>query len=191
MGLIFRLLGLATLLFTLAFLALVGTAGYLFFAGGASRPDCAPPAAATLERAVAAVAFDAKLAAFVAVAGRLAEMGFSEEEATARAERFFEGRTGRISGIALCFEDGKATGFLRVETALGRKIGVRAEGTLDLSGEHPVLHLSHTSAAGIPVPGLLRREVEDIVNRELQEVRLAFPMRLTFADGEAELSRGP
>jgi hypothetical protein len=191
MGLIFRLVGLVGLLLTLGVLGLAGIAGYFLLAGGASRPDCAAPETGVLESAAASLAFDARLTAFVATGGRPPVSGatFEETEAAARAERFFEDRTDRISDIALCFEDGKATGFVRFETAFGRKVGVRAEGTLDLAGDHPVLRLTHTSAAGVPAPGFLRGEIEDVVNRELKEITLVFPMQLMLSEGEATLTR--
>jgi hypothetical protein len=190
-GLIFRLFGFIGLLFTLGVIGLAGIAGYFLLAGGASRPDCAAPETGVFESSVASLTFDARLAAFVASGGQapVSEAAFDETEATARSRRFFEDRTDRVSDIALCFEDGKAIGFLRLETAFGRKVGVRAGGRLDLSGPHPVLRLTHTSAAGIPAPGFLRGEIEDIVNRELEDLTLVFPMRLWLTEGQATLTR--
>jgi hypothetical protein len=190
MGLIFRLFALVGLLFTLGIFALVGIVGYLYFAGGASRPDCASPPSTAAEQARQSVAFDSRLAVFIASGGRAPPaVTFDEAGAQARAELYLSERTDLISDLALCFEEGKATGFLRIDAPLGRKLGVRAEGTLDLSGEHPVLVLSSASAAGIGAPGFLRGRIEDAVNDELRSLQLGFPLTLQFGADQATLSR--
>jgi len=191
--LILRLFALAGLLSSLAVLAVVGLGGYLLVAGGAERPDCADAGSNPLDKAAKSIVFDAKLAAFMTAGASRAldSVEFDEAESAARAERYFADRTDRISDVALCFREGKATGFLRIDTALGRKLGVKAEGIVDLSGDHPMVRLTSASAGGIGAPGFLRGQVEDAINEELQGIEMAFPMALRLRDGTAEISRSP
>jgi hypothetical protein len=192
-GLIFRILGLVGFFVTAAFLAAIAAVGYLAFAGAGSPPSCASTAGSAVQAAAATVRFDATLAAFLATGGRapVTSASFSESETSARAQAYFDGRTDRVSDVAVCFEDGEASGFLRVETLFGRKLGVGGRGALDLSGEHPRLRLASASVAGIPLPGFLRRQVQDRVDDELGGIDLGLRLALTFRQDEATLALAP
>jgi hypothetical protein len=122
MGLIFGLIRLATLLFTMLFVTGIALIGFLVIAGGGTKPACATTAAGPLGLATKAIAFDTKVAG---LAGPLTSVTFDEAETSARAEVYFGSRTDRISDVAVCFEDGSATGFLRVDAIFGRKVAVQ------------------------------------------------------------------
>jgi hypothetical protein len=190
---IFRIFGLIGFLVTMALLSSIAAAGYILFAGSGTPPSCASTAGSGAEAAAEAVRFDVTLAALVSTGGRppVASASFGESETSARAQAYFDSRTDRISGVAVCFEDGEASGFLRVETLFGRKLGVGGRGALDLSGEHPRLQLASASVAGIPLPGFLRRQVEDRVDEELNGIDLGLRLALTFRPDEATLALAP
>ncbi len=190
--LIFRLLALVGALFTLLLLLVVAAAGYLIIAGPGSAPDCAPGPSGALGRAAQSIAFDAKLAAFVASGGRgIQSLTFDEEEASARAATYLAGQTGRISDVSLCFEDGGARGFMRVETVLGHKIGIEGKGTVDLKVAHPRIDLKSATVGGLGLPGFLLGPLEASVNDELTAVTVAFPLSVTTAEDEATVTRAP
>jgi hypothetical protein len=188
--LIFRLLRLGFFVATLAVLLLVGAVAYFVIEGGAEPPDCATRAPVGFEQAAKSLAFDAKMATFLRTSGRLppSNLRIPEDEAAARASTYLEGQSERVSDIAICFRDGRAEGFARVDTAFGRRIGVKAEGTLDLSGEHPRLRLHSASSGVLSAPGFARGALEDAINEELRNIRLVTPLALTFSEDEAALS---
>jgi hypothetical protein len=189
--LIFGLLRLAFALATLAVIAVIAVAGYLLLAGSGDAPSCASRPPENFDRAARVIAFDAKLSDFLRAggAGPAAIAGFGEDETEARAQVFFDGRTDRISDIAVCFEDGSARAFARLDTVLGRQVGVNAGGYMDLSGEHPRVRISGARVAGISLPGPGRRAVEDQLNRELEDIDLDFPMSLTMSQDAVTLGR--
>jgi hypothetical protein len=188
--LIFRLLRLAFVGITLALVVLIGAVAYLMIDGGAEPPECATPAPEGFERSVRSLAFDARLATYFATSGRLpaADFNIDEAEAGARASSYLEGRTDRVTDMAICFRDGRAQGFARVETVLGGRIGVKAQGTLDLSGEHPRLRLDSANAGPLSAPGFAREALEDAINEELRDIRLTRHLGLAFSEGQAALS---
>lgn len=193
MGLIFRLLRLLGLLFTLLLAGVIAIAGYVLVAGAGSPPPCASEAGSTLQTASKSLAFDARLSGFVLAGGRapLTSVSFDESEAASRAAVYLDSHVSRVSGVAVCFEDGSAQGFLRIDTGIGRKLGVSAKGALDLSGEHPRLRLSSARVAGVGLPGIVRGRLEDEANRYLADVAVGFPMVLSFTPDHVVLARHP
>ena len=193
MGLIFRLLRLLGLLFTLLLAGAIATAGYVVVAGAGSPPACASGADSTLQTAAKSLAFDSRLSGFVLAGGRAPPTGvsFDESEAASRAAVYLDSRASRVSGVAVCFEDGSAQGFLRIDTAIGRKLGVSAKGALDLSGEHPRLRLSSARVAGVGLPGIVRGRLEHEANHYLEDLTVAFPMVLSFTPDHVALTRRP
>jgi hypothetical protein len=186
-----RLLRLVALAFTLAVLAVIGLGGYLLFAGGGSRPDCAPPEGTQLAKVTQSIAFDVKVAGFLVASqgGFLQSISLSESESAARAESYFDSRISGFSDVAFCFEDSGASGFVRVNAFLGRKIGINGTGSLDLSGQHPRLRLDSARIAGVSLPGPLRKRIESRANHELDDIPIFIPLNVTFSKNLATLTR--
>jgi hypothetical protein len=188
--LLFRLIALAGLLFSLLLVAAVALIGYWLIEGGGDPPSCAPAPGNAFESAARSLAFDAKLATFLVANAREQDTSasFGEDEAAARAANYFEGRSDRVSDVRVCFERGSAEGFMNVDVIFGRSIGVSARGDIDLTGEHPRVDLSSASAAGVGLPTPLRDRVEDLINDELAGLRVLMPLQLAFEPDEARLT---
>ena len=80
---------------------------------------------------------------------------------------------------------------MKLDTIFGRDVGVRAKGAVDLTGDHPHVDLSSARFAALPVPGFVTNWVEDLINDQLDDVIVAFPMQVAFSEDEATLEAAP
>lgn len=135
-------------------------------------------------------AFDAKWLAFLGAtdSGVKGSVDVNDDEATSRASLYFQEQTKNVKDVVVCFEPGKASGSAKIKSVLGRWIEVSGEGTLDLSGSQPKLDLTSAHAGAVPVPGPLRRLIEQDVDDQLAALHLDKPLKLLFGYDKATVS---
>ena len=179
----------------------------LFATGGPSTDLVCEDSVSGAERSVGSIAttgdqLQARIEGLDAQldAGRPGNVSFTESEATSRAMQFIVEHDIPVKQVIICFEDGNIVRG-RAELDLGglvMPLGVggasakaEAVGTLDLSGEHPVVELHDFSAGNMPgfAVDLAKGPLEDAINAGLaQVVDLDHTYTLTVAEESATLA---
>lgn len=184
-GVIVGVIGLVVALAVVVFLlAAVGGPG-----------ACTPGGDEIVISAANADAFDRKWEAFDDILdnGSPSFIVLSESEITSRAERFIEEAAGEIGDVRICLHDGFGEVTGNVDAFLGIDADFRAKGTVDLSGEHPVVDFDDIDIGSVPgfvvdpFEGLLEDAIEELLDR----IDLEHSYTPTLTEGEARIDGQP
>jgi hypothetical protein len=183
--LLFFVLKAAIALFTLAVVFLV-VATYLVLSGDKEAQACdlgpnAEKSQSTISSALAGE-FQTKWDSLHDSLERGAPLAisFSNDEASSRATEYLKAQTGRVRDVHLCFTPGKASGSVLFDEFAGRTGSLRFRGSLDLSGDHPHLHLDSLKAGKLPVLGPVKGLLEDFINDQLTGLKIDHRFDLSF-----------
>lgn len=157
--------------------------------------DCTPGGGEIVVSAANADAFDDKWEGFddTLDAGSPSFVVLNESEITSRAERFIEDEAGAISDVRICVHDGFGEITGKVDAFLGIDASFKASGTVDLSGEHPVVSFDDIAIGNIPGVAVDPFEgiLEDAIDELLEEVDLEHQLTPTLTEGEARVDGQP
>jgi hypothetical protein len=171
-------------------------AGVVFLLAAVGGPGaCTPGGGEIVVSAANADAFDQKWEGFndILDGGSPSFLVLNESEITSRAERFIEEEAGEIGHVRVCIHDGFGEVTGNVDAFLGIDADFRAKGTVDLSGEHPVVDFDDIDIGNVPgfvvepFEGLL----EDAIEELLEKVDLDHSYTPTLTEGEVRIDGQP
>jgi hypothetical protein len=184
-GVITGIIALAVVLSVVVFaLAAIGGPG-----------ECTSGGAEILVSDANADAFDSKWEGFddILDGGSPSFVAFTESEITSRAERFIEDEAADIGHVRICVHDGFGEATGSVDAFLGIDADFRATGTVDLSGDHPVVDFDDIEIGNIPgfVTDPFEGLLEDAFEELLEKVDLEHSLVPTLTEGEARIDGQP
>ena len=157
--------------------------------------DCAPGGGEIVANAANADAFDQKWDGFDASldGGSPSVVVFTESEITSRADRFIEDESDVIADVRICVHDGFGEISGKVDAFLGIDANFKAKGTVDLSGDHPVVNFDDINIGNIPGVAVEPFEgiLEDAIEELLKKVDLEHQLTPTLSEGEARVDGQP
>ena len=171
----------------------VGANVILAFSGG---PDpCTPGGGPITVDASNASSFQQKWDGFDAIldGGTPSAVALTESGVTSRADQYITQDTNvGFKDIRVCIHDGygEATGSLSI---LGLESKVRVEGSVDLTGDHPVAEINDIEMGSVPgfIMGAVEGLVEDAVEEVLQDIDLKHTYTPTLSEGQAQIDGQP
>jgi hypothetical protein len=157
--------------------------------------ECTSGGAEIAVSAANADAFDRKWKEFdnALNSGSPSSVTFNESEITSRAERFIEDEAGDIGHVRICVHDGFGELTGRVGAFLGIDVDFSATGTVDLSGDHPVVDFDDIEIGSVPgfVVGPFKGFLEDAVEELTKKIELEHRLVPTLSEGEARVDGQP
>ncbi len=157
--------------------------------------DCTAGGGEIVVNAANADAFDQKWDGFDESlnGGSPSVVVFTESEITSRADRFIEDEAGAIGNVRICVHDGFGEITGKVDAFLGIDASFRATGTVDLSGDHPVVNFDDIEIGDIPggVVDPFKGILEDAIEELLKKVDLEHQLAPTLSEGEARVDGQP
>ncbi len=126
-------------------------------------------------------------------AGSPSSVTFNESEITSRADRFIKDEAGDIGHVRICVHDGFGEITGSVGSFLGINADFRATGTVDLSGDHPVVSFDDIEIGNIPgfVVGPFKGFLENAVEELTKKIELEHRLVPTLSEGEARVDGQP
>lgn len=166
----------------------------LAFTGGPG--DCTPGGGTTTVSAANAATFQGKWDAFDTIldSGSPSSVTFNESEVSSRADQYITEETDvDFKDIRICIHDGfgEATGSL--EAILGLDTDVKISGTLDLSGDQPVVVDVDIDIGNVPgfITDAIEGFVDDAIDEALADIELSHTYTPTLTEGEAQIDGVP
>lgn len=164
----------------------------LAYAGGPG--GCTPGVGAIELSDAQAASFDQKWDQLDAAldGGVPTTISLSESEISSRAERYARQRGGDIRDIRVCLHDGKGEATGKADAFFGR-VKFKVTGTVDLTGEHPVVKFDDVKVGKVPSAVLAPFEgaVEDAIKDLLDDIALKHTYAPALKEGSAEISGTP
>ncbi len=142
---------------------------------------------------VNAQAFDRKWAAFQAAlaGGSPASVTFSESEVTSRLNAW-NNEKDIFEEVRVCVRDGygEVTGTLGWA---GVNAAFKMSGTIELSGDHPTVHIDDIALGKVPGPLLdaLKGLADDPIEEAVDRIDMSHTYTMTYAEGAVRIDGRP
>jgi hypothetical protein len=183
--------GAITGIFTLIIIAAIVIFG-LAIAGGPGA--CTPGSGEIVVSAANADSFDQKWDGLDAIlgAGSPSSIDLNESEITSRADLFIEEESGDIGNVRVCVHDGfgEVTGDVGFA---GVDVDFKVKGTVDLSGDKPVVQFDDIDIGNVPgfITGPFEGLAEDAIEELLEELDLDHTYTPILTEGVATIEGQP
>ena len=192
----FRLFGWFLALLTLVSVAIAAAVALALLTLVGSVDECGGEGRLVVVSAELSSAFQSKWDNFNAIlnGGSPGTVEFNESEVTSRAISYLEGRDAPIEDLKVCIYAGEGEASGKIDTPFfGRKVSVRAKGTLDLSGAQPEVEVTDIRVGGAPgfLSGLIEGFVGNLIDDQLEEIELEHRYSLDLTDGIATVGGQP
>ncbi len=179
---------------TLLLLAVIAAVVLTFLAFADSPGNCGNGIPAGIDQQAAA-SFQQKIVLVNAalVYRQPAQMTTDEREATARARQFLAQNDAPVKNLALCFEPGRAVGKGHIDTPVFGGVDVQVKGTVDLTGQHPKVHVQEVRVGRLPsfFTAPFKGLINSIADDQAQRILLLGRYDVQFGQGTATLVASP
>ncbi len=184
----------AILVIVIAAVIFVGANVILALSGGPG--PCTPSGGPITINAANAAMFQEKWDAFDVIlgGGSPSSLTFNESEISSRADQYISEETDvDFEDVRVCIHDGFGEVTAKLEVILGLNTEVKIEGTLDLSGDHPVAQDLEIEIGNVPgfITNAIEGFVEDAVDEALEDIDLSHTYTPTLTEGTAQIDGVP